>query len=64
VLLTVCQFQALFRNFVAENKDDIFDNGADVLMDRLTKAAEAIGGALDEALGALAQKVCPLSAIE
>jgi hypothetical protein len=57
--LTVYRFQALFRNFVAERKDDIFDNGADVLMDRLTKAAEAIGEALDEALGALAQKVCP-----
>jgi hypothetical protein len=52
--------QALFRNFVAQNKDDIFDDGADVLMDRLTKAAQAIGDALDEALGALAQKVCPL----
>ena len=58
-LLTAYRFQALFRNFVAENKDDIFNNGADVLMDRLTKAAEAIGEALDEALGALAQKVSP-----
>lgn len=57
--LTVHRFQALFRNFVEQNKEDIFDNGADVLMDRLTKAAEAIGEALDEALGALAQKVCP-----
>jgi hypothetical protein len=49
----------MFRNFVAQSKDDIFEDGADVLMDRLTKAAEAIGGALDDALGALAQKVCP-----
>jgi hypothetical protein len=46
----------VFRNFVVQNKDDMFDDGA-VLMDRLTKAAEAVGEALDEALGGLAQKV-------
>jgi hypothetical protein len=27
-------------------------------MERLTKAAESIGGTLDEAMGKLAQKVC------
>ena len=29
-------------------------------MERLTKAAESIGETLDEAMGKLAQKVCPL----
>lgn len=55
--LTLYQFQAVFHNFVAQNKDDMFGDGADVLMDRLTKAAEAVGEALDEALAGLAQKV-------
>lgn len=42
---------------MADCKDEIFEDGADVLMERLTKAADAIGEALDEALGQLAQKV-------
>lgn len=54
---SVARQKALFRNFVAQSKDNIFDDGADVLMERLTKVAEAVGEALDEALGALAQKV-------
>lgn len=37
----------------------MFDDGADVIMERLAQAAAAIGGALDEALGNLAEKVAP-----
>jgi len=35
----------------------VFDDGADVLLDRLAKAAEAIGAALDRALSELAEKI-------
>ncbi|GLB33731.1 putative dynamin family protein [Lyophyllum shimeji] len=54
---SVARQKAYFRSFIEEVKDEIFDDGADVLMDRLTKAAEAVGKALDEALGQLAQKI-------
>lgn len=40
-----------------DNKDDIFEGGADTLLGRLDEAAGAIGEALDNALGDLAQKV-------
>lgn len=50
--------QALFRTYLQDCKDDIFDDGATVVLDRLTAAAEAIGETLDNAMGNLAQKVC------
>lgn len=43
-----------------ECKDTIFDNGADVILERLTKAADAIGETLDDAMGKLAEKVGPI----
>ncbi|KAJ7095314.1 hypothetical protein B0H15DRAFT_881283 [Mycena belliarum] len=46
-----------FHAYIADCKDDIFVEGADVIMDRLTTAAEAIGAALDVAMGNLAQKI-------
>lgn len=49
--------QAYFRGFVNECKDNMFDDGAEVLMERLTKAADAIGETLDDAMGKLAEKV-------
>ena len=49
--------QAYFRGFMNECKDTIFDDGADVVLERLTKAADAIGETLDEAMGKLAEKV-------
>jgi hypothetical protein len=42
---------------VDESKDNMFDGGADVVLERLTKAADAIGETLDEAMGKLAEKV-------
>lgn len=38
----------------------MFDDGAETIMERLTKAADAIGEILDDAMGKLAQKVRPL----
>jgi len=35
----------------------MFDDGADILLERLTKSAEAIGDTLDDAMAKLAQKV-------
>ncbi|KAF8076309.1 hypothetical protein FPV67DRAFT_1664591 [Lyophyllum atratum] len=55
--LMILSTQAYFRGFIDESKDEIFDDGADVLMDRLTKAAEAVGHTLDTALEQLAQKI-------
>ncbi|KAJ7498992.1 hypothetical protein FB451DRAFT_1347396 [Mycena latifolia] len=46
-----------FHSYISDCKDDIFEDGADVIMERLTNAAEAIGKALDEAMENLAQKV-------
>ncbi|KAF5388296.1 hypothetical protein D9615_000347 [Tricholomella constricta] len=54
---SVARQKASFHQFISDCKDEIFDDGADVLMDRLTKAADAVGQALDEALGQLAQKI-------
>ena len=49
--------QALFHNYLDERKVTIFDGGAEILMGRLTNAANAIGEALDAALELLAEKV-------
>ncbi|KAJ3510297.1 hypothetical protein NLJ89_g4757 [Agrocybe chaxingu] len=54
---SVARQKAYFRGFINQCKDDIFDDGADVVMERLTKAADAIGETLDEAMGKLAQKI-------
>jgi len=51
--------QTYFRGFVDDCKDTIFGDGADVVLERLTKAADAIGETLDEAMGKLAEKVGP-----
>ncbi|CAK5275569.1 unnamed protein product [Mycena citricolor] len=49
--------KASFHTFVAENKHEIFEDGADVIMDRLAAAAEAVGTALQDAMINLAEKV-------
>lgn len=54
---SVARQKAVFHNYIDDCKDDVFDDGADVLLDRLSKAAEAIGAALDSALSELAEKV-------
>ncbi|KAF8812373.1 hypothetical protein BYT27DRAFT_7087741 [Phlegmacium glaucopus] len=54
---SVARQKAYFRGYITDCKDNIFDDGADVVMDRLTNAAESIGETLDEAMGKLAQKI-------
>lgn len=54
---SVARQKAYFRRYIDECKDNIFDDGADVLLGRLTKAADAIGETLDDALGKLAEKI-------
>ena len=49
--------QAVFHDFIAKIKDYIFTDAADVIMTRLSKAAEAVGAALNDALKELAKKV-------
>ncbi|KAG6882282.1 hypothetical protein C0992_012236, partial [Termitomyces sp. T32_za158] len=54
---SVVRQKTYFHGFIDSCKDEIFDGGADVIMDRLSKAANAIGNTLDGALGQLAQKI-------
>ncbi|KAJ6614316.1 hypothetical protein B0H10DRAFT_2045676 [Mycena sp. CBHHK59/15] len=54
---SVARQKAKFRSYITNCKDDIFEDGADVIMERLNNAAEAIGHALDEAMDNLAQKI-------
>ncbi|KAG6813480.1 hypothetical protein H0H92_010505 [Tricholoma furcatifolium] len=54
---SVARQKAVFHEYISNCKDEIFDDGADVLMERLTMAAKAVGDALDASLDPLAQKV-------
>ncbi|KAF8897466.1 hypothetical protein BD779DRAFT_1432811 [Infundibulicybe gibba] len=54
---SVARQKAYFHQFIKGLKDDIFEDGADVIMEKLTKTAAAIGAALNEALGQLAQQI-------
>jgi hypothetical protein len=56
---SVARQKDVFRTYVSDCKDDIFEDGADVILDRLTDAADAIGKTLTAALDNLAQKVHP-----
>ena len=47
----------MFHNFVDNNKDDLFQNGADIILERLDQVAVDVGKALEGALGNLADKV-------
>lgn len=68
-MVTLCylvyhiSFQAYIHDFIASCKDDVFDDGADILMERLTKAAKSVGEALVASFEELAQKVCFLCVI-
>ncbi|KAH7922469.1 hypothetical protein BV22DRAFT_1106623 [Leucogyrophana mollusca] len=54
---SVARQKTVFHNYVDRNKHDIFDGGAEVLMGRLSSAAENIGKALEGSLQALAEKI-------
>lgn len=54
---SVARQKAVFHQYVVDQKDDVFEDGADVILDRLASAADAIGVALENALVNLAEKV-------
>ncbi|KAG1892585.1 hypothetical protein F4604DRAFT_1700262 [Suillus subluteus] len=54
---SVTRQKTVFHTYVATHKHAIFDGGAEVLLNRLTAAAEAIGKAVNELLRELAEKV-------
>ncbi|KAI9063349.1 hypothetical protein FKP32DRAFT_1592405 [Trametes sanguinea] len=54
---SVARQKAVFHDYIARVKDQVFTGAADVLMGRLSKAAEAVGAALDESLEELARKI-------
>ncbi|KAG1761260.1 hypothetical protein EDD22DRAFT_954174 [Suillus occidentalis] len=49
--------QAVFHNYIDGHKHNVFNGGAEVLMGRLSNAAETIGKALNESLRELAEKI-------
>ena len=57
VALLIFLSKTVFRTYIEQCKDEIFDDGAGVVMERLTQAAVAVGEALDTALEELAKKV-------
>ncbi|KAH9951754.1 Dynamin family-domain-containing protein [Amylocystis lapponica] len=54
---SVARQKAVFHDYVEDIKDEVFQGAVDVLMGRLSKAAEAIGKALEESLSELAEKI-------
>ncbi|KAJ8590321.1 hypothetical protein M405DRAFT_897528 [Rhizopogon salebrosus TDB-379] len=54
---SVARQKTMFHNYVDSHKHDVFEGGAEVLMGRLSAAAENIGKALSESLRELAEKV-------
>ncbi|KAJ7179183.1 hypothetical protein C8R46DRAFT_1072781 [Mycena filopes] len=54
---SVARQKAVFHSFIKDRKDEIFEDSADVIMDRLTGAADAIGKTLTVSLDDLAQKI-------
>ncbi|THV08632.1 hypothetical protein K435DRAFT_883341 [Dendrothele bispora CBS 962.96] len=54
---SVARQKMVFHRYVAECKDDMFDDGADTLMDKLSDAAKAVGDVLDSNFGDLAKKI-------
>lgn len=55
--------QTVFRDYVNTHRHVVFDGGAEVLLGRLSAAAEAVGTALNESLRELAEKVSPFDFI-
>jgi len=54
---SVARQKAIFRNFVQQNKDELFQDGADAILGGLDKIALDVGKALETALEGLANKV-------
>ncbi|KAI0320228.1 hypothetical protein OF83DRAFT_1215368 [Amylostereum chailletii] len=54
---SVARQKAVFHNFVENHRHNIFDGGADTIMERLSKAAETVGAALSGRLEQLSEKI-------
>lgn len=54
---SVARQKALFHNYVDDIKEEVFNDGAEVLLGRLSTAAEAVGKALEDSLEELAEKI-------
>ncbi|KAF8531170.1 hypothetical protein JB92DRAFT_3105602 [Gautieria morchelliformis] len=54
---SVARQKAVFHNFITTVRNQVFNGGADKLLDRLSNAADSVGDALNAALGDLSQKV-------
>ncbi|KIK36397.1 hypothetical protein CY34DRAFT_26339 [Suillus luteus UH-Slu-Lm8-n1] len=54
---SVARQKAVFHNYINDHKQDVFNGGAEVLMGRLSTAAETIGKALNKSLRELAEKI-------
>ncbi|KAG2135905.1 uncharacterized protein EDB93DRAFT_1303704 [Suillus bovinus] len=54
---SVARQKAVFHDYVYGHKQNVFNGGAEVLMGRLSAAAETIGKALKESLRELAEKI-------
>ncbi|KAJ7228734.1 hypothetical protein GGX14DRAFT_414563 [Mycena pura] len=54
---SVARQKASFRSYIVDCKGHIFEDGADVMLDKLDSAAEAVGETLTAAMDNLAQKV-------
>ncbi|KAF8589963.1 hypothetical protein K439DRAFT_1628171 [Ramaria rubella] len=54
---SVARQKAVLHDFVKTTRNHVFNGGADALIDRLSKAADTVGEALDAALGDLSKKI-------
>ncbi|KAL9712639.1 hypothetical protein Ac2012v2_003876 [Leucoagaricus gongylophorus] len=54
---SVARQKAVFHDYVADHKDDIFESGADVILEQLDSIANAVGGQLENALEELSKQV-------
>ncbi|KAJ7809368.1 hypothetical protein B0H14DRAFT_3112574 [Mycena olivaceomarginata] len=55
---SVARQKASFRSYIVGCKDDIFEEAADVILEKLTGAADAVGHTIKVALNDLAEKAC------
>ncbi|KAG9082296.1 hypothetical protein FRC06_005133, partial [Ceratobasidium sp. 370] len=54
---SVARQKEVFHDYVERNREDIFDDGANSLVDKLNQAAESVGKLLECALNELSEKV-------
>jgi len=54
----LCLIKVAFHNYINNHKDTVFEGGARVMLERLSKAANVVGHDISKILDALAEKVC------